>query len=101
MKRILTNGLHWPLEHINEELLIADVNKAIKFGNHPPMQTCQEGCKKWIQHHPPLQKAKLNPDLLFAPINIQHQNTIDEMKIIDKEGLTPQPKLQVRIWDVS
>jgi hypothetical protein len=34
MKRILTNRLHWPLEHISKELQIADVNKAIEFGSH-------------------------------------------------------------------
>jgi hypothetical protein len=38
---------------------------------------------------PPLYKAKLIPKLLFAPMNIQHQNTIDETeKIINKERLT-------------
>jgi hypothetical protein len=29
MKRILTNGLHWPLEELNKSLQIADVNEAI------------------------------------------------------------------------
>jgi hypothetical protein len=34
MKRILTKRLHWPLEDLAEDLQIADVNKAIEFGNH-------------------------------------------------------------------
>jgi hypothetical protein len=37
----------------------------------------------------PLRKAKLIPDLLFTPMNIQNQNTINKTgKIIDKERLT-------------
>ena len=36
----------------------------------------------------PLRNVKLIPKLLFAPMNIQHQNTIDKTgKIIDKERL--------------
>jgi hypothetical protein len=34
MKRTLTNGSHWPLEDLAEDLQIADVDKAIKFWNH-------------------------------------------------------------------
>ncbi len=36
----------------------------------------------------PLRNVKLIPKLFFAPMNIQHQNTIDKTgKIIDKERL--------------
>ncbi len=36
----------------------------------------------------PLHKAKLIPKLLFAPLNIQHQNTINKTgKIINKKRL--------------
>ncbi len=97
MKKILTYGLHWPLENLPEDLRIADVHEAIEFGNHkgatknPNLLT--ELAKKDMKYGYciplPLQKAKLIPNLLFAPMNIQHQNTIDEMgKTIDKERLT-------------
>ena len=97
MKRILTKGLHWPLEDLTEDLQIADVNKAIEFGNHKSatnnpvlLQELVEKDVKCRYCTPlPLQKAKLIPNLLFAPMNIQHQNTINKTgKIIDKERLT-------------
>jgi hypothetical protein len=74
MKRILTNGLHWPLEHINKELQIADLNKAIKFGNHKGASNNPSLLRKLVEKDvkygycitPPLRIAKLIPDLLFA-----------------------------------
>ncbi len=97
MKRILTDGLHWPLEELNKNQQMADVDKAIKFGNHKgatnnpvPLQELVEKdvkCNYCIPLH--LQKAKLISNLLFAPMNIRHQNTIDKMgKIVNKERLT-------------
>jgi hypothetical protein len=97
MKRILTDGSHWPLEELNKNLQIADVNEAINVGNHKGatnnpihLQELFERDVKYGYCIPlPLRKAKLIPDLLFTPINIQHQNTIDKTgKIIDKERLT-------------
>ncbi len=97
MKRTLTNRLHLPLEDLAEDLRIADVNKAIKFGNHKGATNnpvlLQELVEKDVKYGYciplPLQKAKLIPNLLFAPMNIQHQNTINKMgKIINKERLT-------------
>jgi hypothetical protein len=81
MKRILTAGLHWPLEELDKNLQIADANKAIKFGNHNgatknpvPLQELVEKDFKYSYCIPlPLQKAKLIPNLLFTPMNIQHQ----------------------------
>jgi hypothetical protein len=97
MKRTLTNGSHWPLEDLAEDLQIADVDKAIKFGNHKGTTNnpvlLRELVEKDVKYGYciplPLQKAKLIPNLLFAPMNNQHQNTINKMgKIIDKERLT-------------
>jgi hypothetical protein len=34
MKSILTNGSHWPLEHLDKDLQKADVSEAIEFRNH-------------------------------------------------------------------
>ncbi len=84
MKWILTNGSHWPLEELDKNQRIADVDEAIEFGNckgatnNPiPLQELIEKDVKYGYCIPlPLQKAKLIPDLLFAPVNIQHQKTI-------------------------
>ncbi len=111
MKRILTKGSHWPLEDLAEDLGIAEVNKAIKFGNqkgtinNPVL--LRELVKKDVKHGYciplPLWKAKLIPNLLFAPMNIQHQNTIDETgKTINKREAHPRPEFQVeRVRDVG
>jgi len=96
-KHILTYGSHWPLEELPEEQRVADVEEAINFGNHKgatndPILLCElvEKDVKYGYCIPlPLRKAKQIPQLLFAPMNIQRQNTIDETgKIIDKERLT-------------
>jgi hypothetical protein len=97
MKRILTNGSHWPLEELDKNLRIEDVNKAIDLGNHKSTtnnpillrELVEKDVKNGYCIHLLLRKAKLIPNLLLAPMNIQHQNTIDKMgKIIDKERLT-------------
>ena len=96
MYRMLENS-HWPLEDLPEELQIADVKEAIAFGNHKGATNnpvlLRELVEKDVKHGYgiplPLRKAMQIPKLLFAPMNIQHQNTIDETgKIIDKERLT-------------
>ncbi len=69
MKRILTDGLHWPLEELDKNLRIADLNKAIKFGNHKgatnhliPIQELVETDVKYGYCIPlPLQKSKAHP----------------------------------------
>lgn len=96
-KKILTDGSHWPLEELPEEQRAADVEEAIEFGNHKGANNdptlLHELVAKDIKYGYciplPLRKAKQIPKILFAPMNIQHQNTIDETgKIIDKERLT-------------
>ncbi len=71
--------------------------EAINFGNHKGATNdpvlLRELVEKDIKYGYciplPLRKAKQIPKLLFAPMNIQRQNTIDETgKIIDKERLT-------------
>jgi hypothetical protein len=34
MSQILTNGSEWPLEPLDKECRLEDVNKALAFGNH-------------------------------------------------------------------
>ncbi len=97
MKSILANGSHWPLEHLDKDLQKADVNSTIEFVNHKGTSNNPVLLRELVEKDfrygycipLPLQKAKLIPDLLFAPMNIQHQNTIAKTgKIIDKERLT-------------
>ncbi len=98
MKQILTHGLHWPLDDLPEEQRIANIYEAIKFGNHKGATNDPDLLRKLVEKDVkysyciplPLRKAKLIPKLLFAPMNIQHQNTtIDKTgEIINKERLT-------------
>jgi hypothetical protein len=97
MKETLDNGSHWPLHDLNNDLQAADVAKAIEFGNHKGANENPALLHKLIEKDVkygyclplPLTKAKFIHGLLFAPMNIQYQHTINETgKIIDKERLT-------------
>jgi hypothetical protein len=97
MVPILSHGSKWPLEPLSEELRLTDMKEGIEFGNHkgakedPRLFT--ELVSKDIKHGNalvfPLSKAHQIPDILLAPMNIQHQITINESgKIVDKKRLT-------------
>jgi hypothetical protein len=97
IKQLLTYGFHWPLEELPEELRVANVEEAINFGNHKGATNNPVLLRELVEKDVtygycilfPLRKAMQIPKLLFAPMNIQHQNAIDETgKFIDKERLT-------------
>jgi hypothetical protein len=97
MVPILQQGSTWPLEDLSEEQRLSDVLEAIKFGNHKGAQSNPETVlqlvTKDVKHGYavafPLLKAHLIPGVLIAPMNIMHQNTIDETgRIVEKERLT-------------
>ena len=97
MSKILTNGLKWPLEPLDEASRRADVNEALSFGNHKGASLQPDLLRRLISkdvHYGycrplPLAKATKIPELLIAPMNIQKQNTIDENgKIVEKDHLT-------------
>jgi hypothetical protein len=97
MSQILTNGLEWPLEPLNEDSRLADVRKALIFGNHKgalmQLDLLLHLMLKDIHFGYclplPLAKAKKTPDILIAPMNIQQQNTINKFgRIIPKDCRT-------------
>jgi hypothetical protein len=97
MVPVLTNGSSWPLESISEEMRMKDVKEAIEFGNHKGAKDMPELLASLVSKDVkygyamafPLSKACSIPGILFAPMNIMHQNTIDESgRIIEKERLT-------------
>ena len=97
MKRILTHGSKWPLQPLDEEDRIKDVEEALNFENHKGAIKQQELLKKLVTNDVirgfaiplPLSKITQIPGILFAPLNIQAQNTINERgEIIPKNRLT-------------
>lgn len=97
MSRILTHGLEWPLEPINDECRLADVREALSFGNHKGASTKPDLLLQLMSKDVhfgyclplPLAKAEKIPGVLIAPMNIQQQNTIDEFgRIIPKDRQT-------------
>jgi hypothetical protein len=96
MKRILTHGSKWPLQPLDEENRIKDVEDALNFGNHKGPNKQQELLEKLVTNDVargfaipfPLSKIIQIPGILLAPLNIQAQNTINERgEIIPKTGL--------------
>ena len=94
MVPILRQGSTWPLEDLSEEQRLSDVLEAIKFGNHKGAESNPEAILKLVSKDVkhgyavafPLSKTHLIPGILIAPMNIMHQNTIDESgRIIEKE----------------
>jgi hypothetical protein len=97
MAPILMQGSTWPLDDLSEEQRLSDVLEAIKFGNHKGAESNPEAILKLVSKDVkhgyavafPLSKAHLIPGILIAPMNIMHQNTIDESgRIIEKDRLT-------------
>jgi hypothetical protein len=62
-KNLLDNSSSWPLSEISEEHRLANFKEALNFGNHK-------------------EKIKQIPGALLAPLNIMHQNTINEDGVI-------------------
>jgi hypothetical protein len=97
MKRILMHGSKWPLQPLDEENRIKDVEDALNFGNHKGANKQQELLEKLVTDDVtrgfaiplPLSKIIQIPGILLAPLNIQAQNTINERgEIIPKNRLT-------------
>jgi hypothetical protein len=82
MKRILTQGSKWPLQPLDKEDRIKDVEEALNFGNHKGASKQQELLEKLVTDDIirgfaipfPLSKITKIPGILFAPLNIQAQN---------------------------
>jgi hypothetical protein len=97
MKKILEKGSEWPMDELDPESRLSDLEDAIAFGNHKGATKNEVLLKKLVEKDVthgyglvlPLDKMKLIPGVLMAPMNIINQNTIDETgKIIVKDRLT-------------
>jgi hypothetical protein len=97
MKQILENGSKWPLQPLNEEDRVKDLEEALVFGNHKKGVTQQQDLLKKLVTDDvirgfslplPLDKITQIPGVLLTPLNIQAQNTINEHgEIIPKNRL--------------
>jgi hypothetical protein len=96
MKLVCSHRSKWPLQPLNEQCPIKDVNKALKFGNFKGSIQEQDLLKKLVTDNIvqgfslPLSLDKITsiPGVLLAPLNTQEQNTINEHgKIIPKNQL--------------
>ncbi len=97
MSQILTNRLEWPLEPLNKEPRLEDVNEALAFGNHKGASLQPDLLRKLVTKDVqfgyclplPLGKAINIPGILLTPMNIQKQNTMDKHGwIVEKDRLT-------------
>jgi hypothetical protein len=98
LEDILTNGAQYPLEPLEEELRVKDLELALEFGNHKgasikPDDLLVELVTKDITYGYgivlPLKQITKIPGVIMAPMNISPQNTIDETgRIVPKDRLT-------------
>jgi hypothetical protein len=96
MKQVLKNGSKWPLQPLDEDDRIKDVEEALVFGNHKGAVKKQDLLVKLVTDNViqgfalplPLDKITQIPGVLLTPLNIQAQNTINERgEIIPKNRL--------------
>ena len=86
MKQVLTHGSKWPLQPLDVEDRIKDVEEARIFGNHKGAVKQQDLLVKLVTDNVirgvalplPLNKITQIPRVLLTPLNIQVQNTINE-----------------------
>jgi hypothetical protein len=87
MSWTLTTGSEWPLKPLNKKRRQEDINKALAFGNHKgeslQPKVLQQLVLKDVHfgYCLPLSLPKVSkiPGILFAPMNIQIQNSINEL----------------------
>lgn len=96
-KQLLTTGSDWPLDPISDADRRADINAALKFGNHKEAIKNPTLLKSLVLDDVthgfalplPLEKIHRLQGILLAPMNIATQDTIDEHgDIIPKRRLT-------------
>ncbi len=96
-KNLLNNESIWPLAEISEEERIKDVEEALTFRNHKGATKKPDLLKLLVNNDIihgfalplPLDKIIRIQGILLAPLNIQAQNTIDDMgRIVPKGRLT-------------
>jgi hypothetical protein len=94
---LLNKVLNWPLDPISKAAREQDVIKALEFGNHKEATNSPTLLHNLIMNNIlygfavafPLDKMTKIPGILFAPLHIQDQNTIDSTRrIIPTKRLT-------------
>jgi hypothetical protein len=91
--------LEWPLDlkPLDKKRQSEEVNKALTFGNHKGASLQPKLFQKLVSRDVhfgnclplPLSKAQNIPGILIGPMNIQKQNTINELGwIVEKDCLT-------------
>ncbi len=97
MERLLSKGSWWPLKEISKKDRVADLQEALKFGNHKGATSKLELLRELITADVThayglvilLDKIECIPGACLAPMNIMHQFTLDASgDIVDKERLT-------------
>ncbi len=86
MMNILAHGLQWPTEPITKEDRVANLIKALNFGNHKGATSQPELLLKLVSGNVkygyalplPLKKIRRIPGICMGPSNIQMQWTINE-----------------------
>ncbi len=96
-KNLLNNGSVWPLAEISEEEKVEDVEEALTFCNRKGATKQPDLLKLLVKDGVihgfalplPLNKIAQIQGILLAPLNIQAQNTINDMgRIVPKDRLT-------------
>jgi hypothetical protein len=96
-KNLLNNELVWPLAEISKEERVKDMEKALTFGNHKGATKQPDLLKLLVNNDVihgfalplPLDKLAQIQGILLAPLNMQAQNTIDDMgRIVPKDRFT-------------
>ncbi len=107
LEKILKHGSQWPTSPISKEDRIADLHKALEFGNHKGASTQTDLLLKLVSGDfthgyalpLPLDKITQIPGICMAPLNIQPQWTINEHgEIVAKDRLTHD---QSFVWTKS
>jgi hypothetical protein len=84
MEQLLLEGSKWLMAPTPEECRIADLNKAIEFGNHKGATSQPELLRELVTGDVihgyalplPLNKIKNIPSICMAPLNIQDQGRV-------------------------
>ena len=86
MKKVLKEGSEWPMDELDPEFRLSDLEDAIAFGNHKGATKNEDLLKKIVEKDVTygyglvlsLDKMKFIPGVLMAPMNIVNQNTINK-----------------------
>jgi hypothetical protein len=107
MMNMLAHGLKWPTKPIAKEDRVADLIKALNFGNHKGVTSQPELLLKLVSGNVrygyalpfPLIKIRRIPGICMVPLNIQMPWTINEcVEIIEKDRLTQDKSFK---WEKS